>query len=258
MFAVKAEIEKNKHSKIFFFFFLAFYLIPIMGGIFMLAMQSSETMLKASMFKSKVEAMNVSADWDSLFMILLQAMGIGGIIIFGFIVTWLFGREYTEHTVKDLLSLPTSRTNILNAKYILYFIWSITLAIFNLLFGMAIGIGLQLPGFENVKFIVYLQEYFITTFLTVLLGTPLAFFSMLGRGYLAPLGVVALTVAFSQIIAALGYGHYFPWAVPALFSGTAGEYKEQLNLLSYIILFIISVFGYCITVFYWKYTDHNK
>jgi ABC-2 type transport system permease protein len=96
------------------------------------------------------------------------------------------------------------------------------------------------------------------TLLTVLLGSPIAFFSIWGRGYLVPLGILVLTVVFSQIIAALGYGHYFPWAVPALFSGASGEYKEQLNAMSYFILVVVAVAGYCVTIFYWKYADHHR
>jgi ABC-2 type transport system permease protein len=258
MSALKAEIIKIKHSKILLVSFITFSIVPIMGGVFMLAMQNPAAMAQASLLKTKMEAMNVSADWGALFMILTMAMGIGGIIIFGFIASWIFGREYSDNTVKDLLSLPVSKTRILNAKYMVYFFGAIILAIFNLVFGMAIGLALRLPGFESINILMCLRDYCITTILTVLLGTPIAFFSMLGKGYLAPLGFVVLVLIFSQIIAALGYGNYFPWAVPALFSGAAGEYKEQLNGMSYLILFIVAIFGYCVTILYWKYTDHTK
>jgi ABC-2 type transport system permease protein len=81
---------------------------------------------------------------------------------------------------------------------------------------------------------------------------------MIGRGYLAPLGFIALLLVFSQIIAAVGFGHYFPWSVPALFSGAGGEYKAQLDVMSYLCLIFVSILGYCITILYWKYTDHTK
>jgi ABC-2 type transport system permease protein len=258
LFALKAEIIKNKHSIILPISFIAFSLVPVMGGVFMLVMQNPEAMAKASLLNTKMEAMNVSANWDALFMILTEGMGIGGIMVFGFMTSWIFGREYSDNTVKDLLSLPTSKTMILNAKYMVYFIWSIILAIFNVVLGILIGLALRLPGFVIENILVFLQDYFITSFLTVLLGIPVAFFAMWGKGYLAPLGCVALVLVFSQIIAAVGYGHYFPWAVPALYSGAGGEYKEQLNVMSYIMVILVSVLGYCITTLYWKYTDHNK
>lgn len=185
-------------------------------------------------------------------------MGIGGIIIFGFIVSWIFGREYSDSTVKDLLSLPTSKSRILNAKFILYCLWSLALALVNAVLGMTVGMVLQFSGFDFGNILTCLRDYFATTLLTVLLGSPVAFFSIWGKGYLVPLGILVLTVVFSQIIVALGYGHYFPWAVPALFSGAGGEYKEQLNAASYFILLMAAAVGYCAAIFYWKHADHHK
>jgi ABC-2 type transport system permease protein len=186
LYALKAEFIKIRHSKIVLISFIAFSLIPVMGGVFMLIMQSPGAMEKASLLNTKMEAMKVTADWNALFMILTQGLGIAGIMLYGFIVSWIFGREYSDNTVKDLLSLPTSKTKILNAKYIMYFIWSAALAVFNVLLGMAIGFILQLPGFAGSIFYEFLPDYVFTAFLTILLGTPIAFFSMWGKGYLAP------------------------------------------------------------------------
>ncbi|MDR1895126.1 MAG: ABC transporter permease [Spirochaetales bacterium] len=116
--AFKAELLKSKYSKIFLISFIAFALVPVMGGVFMLVMQNPEAMAKASLLNTKIEAMNVAVNWNALFMILTQGMGIGGILIYGFVISWIFGREYSDKTVKDLLSLPVSRAKIINAKYI--------------------------------------------------------------------------------------------------------------------------------------------
>jgi ABC-2 type transport system permease protein len=256
--AVKAEFIKNRHSKILLISFIAFSIVPVMGGVFMLVMQNPQAMTKANLLSTKMEAMNFSADWESLFMILTMGMGIGGIIIFGFIISWIFGREYSDDTVKDLLALPTSKSRILNAKFIVYCLWSFALAIVNVILALAIGMALRFPGFEFQNVLAWLKDYFFTSLLTVSLGPPIAFFAIWGKGYLAPLGILVLTVVFSQIIAALGYGHYFPWAVPALFSGAGGEYKETLNAMSYFTVLMLALAGYCAAIFYWKHADHHK
>jgi ABC-2 type transport system permease protein len=256
--ALKAEIEKNKHSKISLISFIAFAIVPVMGGIFMLVMQNPQAMVKATLLNTKMQAMNISASWDALFMILTQGVGIGGIMVFGFIASWIFGREYSDNTVKDLLSLPTSRLTVLNAKYIVYFLWSIALATANVALGSVIGLLLQLPDFDAGNTVICLQNYFFTTLLTLLTGTPIAFFSMWGKGYLSPLGFVALMLVFSQLLAALGYGQYFPWSVPALYSGAGGDYKMLLNEWSYLILIMVAVSGYCVAALYWKYADYSK
>lgn len=166
--------------------------------------------------------MQVTADWNSYFGILTQAVGVGGILIFGFVASWILGRDYSEGTAKDLLSLPVSRVMIVNAKLIVYFGWCFSLTTSNLLIGYVIGTLLQIPLFDSSLVVNYITNYFYTALLTVTLGTPIAFFALWGKGYLAPLGVVALVMVFAQIIAAIGYGYYFPRAIPGLFSGSAG------------------------------------
>lgn len=255
---LRAELIKNKYSNILWVTFIAFALAPLMGGIFMLIMRNPEAMDKAGGLSAKVQMMNFKADWDSYFGILTQAVGVGGVLVFGFVASWVFGREYSDGTAKDLLALPASRTMIINAKFFVYGMWCLGLVLSNLLVGLLIGTLLKIPAPENISIILHLLNYLFTTALVIFLGTPIAFFSIWGKGYLAPLGFVALTLVFAQIIAATGYGSYFPWSVPGLFSGAGGEYKEQLNFISYTILILTSVGGYFATLAYWKYSDQTR
>jgi ABC-2 type transport system permease protein len=227
-----------------------------MGAVFILIINSGN-MAPGSALSLKVENMNLTGDWNSYFTILTQAVGVGGVFVFGFAASWIFGREYSDGTAKDLLALPTSRTEIVHSKFLVYLIWCFALALSNLLIGLLLGSLLQIPSGE-IDPLRQLQNYFNTTIMTVVLGTPIAFFAIWGKGYLAPLGFVALTLVFSQIIGASGFGYYFPWAIPGLYSGAGGEYKNQLNSFSYLILGLTSLTGYFITVYYWKHADHTK
>jgi ABC-type transport system involved in multi-copper enzyme maturation permease subunit len=257
--AFVAEMEKNRHSKITWITFIAFSLAPIFGAVFMLLMKDNGYAGLSGAFKSKAVMMSFSADWNSYLSLLSQAVGIGGVLIFGFVASWLFGREYSEGTVKDLLSLPISRAKILNAKFIYSIIWCLALVVSNLLLGLLFGFLLQIPGWGTEIFIQNLKIYSITTVLIILLNTPVAFFAMVGKGYLAPLGIVALALVFAQIIGALGFGTYFPWSVPGIYAGSGGEeLKSTLDSISYIILIVTSLCGYVATVLWWKYADQTK
>lgn len=256
--ALKAELIKNKYSNILWVTFIAFALAPLMGGVFMVIMRNPDALAKAGGLSAKAQVMNFSADWNSYFGILTQAVGVGGVLIFGFVASWVFGREYSDGTAKDLLALPTSRSSILNAKFIVYATWCLALVLSNLAVGLLIGHVLQISTPDNLVVSTHLSNYFLTTGLTILLGTPIAFFAIWGKGYLAPLGFVALTLVFAQVIAATGYGYYFPWSVPGLFSGAGGEYKAQLNNTSYAILILTSLAGYFATLAYWNYADQAK
>lgn len=256
--ALRAEIIKLKHSKIFWATFIAFGIAPLMGGVFILIIQDGEAMAKAGGFAAKVKAMNFEANWKSYFDILTQAVGVGGVLVFGFVASWIFGREYSDGTAKDLLSLPISRTKILNSKFILYAFWCILLVLSNLLITILLGIIMQLPAINMSLFSSFLTDYLITTLLTIIIGTPIAFFAIWSKGYLAPLGFVALTLVFAQVIAATGYGTYFPWSIPGLYSGAGGEYKMLLNKYSYGILILTSIAGYLLTIIYWNRADQTK
>jgi ABC-type transport system involved in multi-copper enzyme maturation permease subunit len=236
---------------------IAFSLAPLMGGVFMLIMRNPAALVKAGGLQAKAQVMHFAANWEAYLGMLSQAVGVGGILVFGFVASWLFGREYSDGTAKDLLALPTSRPTIINAKFILYLGWCFMLSVSNLLVGFLIGTLLQLPSPGLALVAIQLTRYFMTTLLTVLLGSPLAFFALWGKGYLAPLGFVALTLVLAQIIAASGYGYYFPWSIPGLFSGAGGAYQLQLTFSSYLILLLTAIMGYLATAAFWIRADHS-
>ncbi len=258
IYALQAEFMKLKHSKIVWATFIAFSIAPIMGAVFMPIIQNSESFEKVGALAVKIKAMNLEANWESYLGILTQAVGVGGIMVFGFVASWIFGREYSDKTAKDLFSLSTSRTKILNAKFILFVLWCLLLVLSNLVIAYVLGFFLQLPPINTSLLMSSLSTYFITTILTIAVCVPIAFFALWGKGHLAPLGFVVLILVFSQIIAAVGYGTYFPWSVPGLFSGVGGEYKMLLNNYSYGILLLTCILGYLVNIVYWNKIDQTK
>jgi ABC-2 type transport system permease protein len=90
---------------------LAAFLIPFVGGFFMLILKDPEMAQRMGFISTKAQIAG-TADWPSYLGLLAQAVAIGGLIIFGFVSSWVFGREYADRTIKDLLALPISRTSI--------------------------------------------------------------------------------------------------------------------------------------------------
>lgn len=250
-----AEWYKTKHSPITWITFLAFGLAPIMGGLFMLLLSDPDFAQMEGALQMKARAMGVKAEWNSLLRVLAQAEGVGGILIFGFVISWIFGREYSDATIKDLLALPVQRSVIVTSKFLFYTIWCVLLSAFNLLLGLLIGFVLHLPAFSTETILIHSKVYAITALLTIAVNTPVALMAMIGKGYLAPLGFVALMLVISQIIGAVGVGQYFPWAIPALYAGTAGESAAHLPAISYIILLTVSVAGLAATIGWFRWSD---
>lgn len=218
--ALQAELIKNRRARIKLVTLAAFSLAPLFGGIFMYLMLSGGYSGLSGAFKAKALLFNFEANWASFLNLLVQAMVVGGLILFGFTASWLFGREYSEHTAKDLLALPISRVTILQSKFIYLLIWCFVLAFWLQALGLVIGLALHLPGWSWTLFFGVLKMYLWVTLMVWALNLPTALFAMVSRGYLAPLGAVILAVVFAQILGVLGLGHYFPWAIPAQYSGS--------------------------------------
>lgn len=251
-----AEWLKIKRSRVLLITFLVFAIAPMMAGMTMFLLQHPTLMPKAGMLRAKTGAMSISADWGAMMLILTQAMGVGGVLVFGFVASWLFGREYTDGTAKDLLALPMSRSRILQAKFLVYGFWCAALAVMNLCVGVVLGLCLRLSNIETLLDVHLYSTYFLTTLLTMLVGMPVAVIALVGKGYLAPLGFVSLTLVLAQILAAVGVGAYFPWSVPGLYSGAAGEYKDALTSISYGIVVLTALLGYVSALRYWQTADH--
>ena len=74
-------------------------------------------------------------------------MSIGGLIVFGFNASWIFGREYSDRTIRDLLALPISRNIIVFSKFIIAFM-GLVLSIYVLVLGLLLGLLIDIPGWS--------------------------------------------------------------------------------------------------------------
>jgi ABC-2 type transport system permease protein len=78
-----------------------------------------------------------------------------------------------------------------------------------------------------------------------------------GRGYLAAVGVMFATVFAAQVVALLGYGQWFPWSVPAIYSGTAGPDQPSVGPIGYTLVALIGLAGVGGTVIWWRHADQT-
>jgi len=86
--------------------------------------------------------------------------------------------------------------------------------------------------------------------MVIALVTPIAFFASAGHGYLAPMGFVFLIVLLAQVIAVAGWGEYFPWSIPGVYSQ-----GEVLEPVSYVIVGLTSLAGVAATLIWWEWAD---
>ncbi len=252
--AVWAEGLKAYRSVIFWITLLAFICIPLVLALLVFILKNPEFARKAGLLGAKAQLVG-TADWPSYLDMMIQMISVVGIVGFGFVASWVFGREYSDRTVKDLLALPAPRSVIVVAKFITMSAWCALLSLILFGLGLAAGHIVILPGWSGRLLADSTWAFAVASLLTIVLSTPVAFFASYGQGYLAPMGFVIGTLFVSQFAAVLGYGAYVPWAVPALFSGAAGPEQAQLGAVSYLIVLVTGGLGLVGTLLWWGYAD---
>ena len=177
----------------------------------------------------------------------------------GIVTGWMFGREFSDRVVKDLLALPVHRSLIVLSKLVLLQAWAILLSLALLASAMLTGWLTGLEGWDTSLFRSFLADYLVCTLLNALLITPVAFIASAGRGYLLPISFVILIMIFTQIlfVGLPPVTPWFPWALPALFSGVAGESLPVPGLLSYLIYSVTVIAGLAGTMAWWRFADHK-
>lgn len=253
---VSIEAKKFFRSKVPLITMLALSIVPFVGGFFMFILKDPNLAQNLGFISAKANLMG-TADWPSYFSLLAQAVAIGGLVVFGFIASWIFGREYSDRTIKDLLALPISRNIIVCSKFIVAVLWCFILSIIVLALGLIVGKVVDIPGWSSDIMIQGTSIFIVCAILTIVLSTPVAFFASVGRGYLSPLGFMIFTIVLAQIIAVTGYGQFIPWSIPALLSGAAGSDAAVLEGISIIIVLLTSALGFIGTILWWRYADQN-
>lgn len=255
--ALWTEGLKAGRSKMPWLTGLGFSLAPLVGGLFMMALKDPQWARRFGLITTKAQIRGGIADWPAYFGLLAQAVAVGGLIVFGLVAIWVFGREYGDRTVTDLLALPTSRGVIVGAKFIVIASWSAALTA--LVYALALGIGaaIGLPGWSIGLATDAAGRLAATAALTVALVSPFAWAASAGRGYLPPIGAMFLAIFLSQVIAALGWGAYFPWSVPALSSGVAGPDAQRVEAGSYLLVALTGAAGMAGTLAWWRFADQT-
>ena len=153
-----------------------------------------------------------------------------------------------------MLAVPVQRSSILLAKFIVVAAWSVALAIVIFTLSLMMGVLIHLPGSSSSAIIQASARVLVTAALVIVGITPFAFFASLGRGYLLPLGVAVLMLMMANLVAVVGWGEYFPWAIPGIYA----QGKSSLPPVTYWIVLFTGLAGMLATYVWWKYADQNR
>lgn len=252
-----AESLKVRKSKVWWLTMLFFAFIAFMMGLIIFLQQHPELSQKLGLIGVKASMLRFGQpSWENYLVLLSQGMAGIGLVGFGFITSWVFGREYTDHTIKDILALPASRSSFVVSKLLVILIWGILLSAIFMASGLLFGRIAGLSGWSNQLFTSFFFKFTMVSLLSLLLSTPIAFFACSSNGFLLPVGIVILTMMMANFTGLLGVGPYFPWAIPGMFCGPSGA-QTRITAVSYLILFGTSALGFAGTILWWRYADQK-
>lgn len=234
---IEMEFLKLKRSNIFLLSIMGAILPPLL--MFIATFAFDETQTFEMLFSS------VNMYMSALFAILL----------FAIMISYLFGREYNEHTLKTMLTIPVSRGKFLMSKYVMFLAWILILTVVTSMSTMAFGFVAGLEGF-SIKVVVdsFLQLLFANVLL-FLTFSPFVFLSLLITNMVpAMVGGAGLTLV-NMLIYGQTWAPYVPWVCPYLIaSGEIAEYSASVTV-SYGIILATFVIGLVISYIYFTRTD---
>ena len=247
------ESRKATRAKLPWFTVLGFMIVPLMCTFLIFINNNQELSRKLGLVSAKASMFGQAGDWPAYLNLVTQAVAIGGFFLFCLILSWVFGREFADGTLKDMLAVPVPRVSILMAKFIVVMVWCTLLSLEVYLVSLLMGVLMHLPMFSPQVLIQGGVRLMVAAALTVISVLPFALVASAGRGYLLPLGMAVLTMVISNVIAVAGWGEIFPWTVSGMYTQCI-----PLPMTSYVIVIATGLLGMIATYAWWMMADQSQ
>jgi ABC-2 type transport system permease protein len=255
--ALATEWLKARRSRVPWLVLVGLSFAPIVSGLFMVILKDPDSARKLGLLGAKAQLAAGTADWPTMLGMLAQAVAVGGAILFAFLTSWVYGREFSDRTLRGLLAIPTSRAAIVVAKAIVVGAWGLVISAWVVVLGFGIGLLVGLPGWSDDQARDAAIRIALAAVLTIVLQPVTGLLASVGRGYIAGLGWAVLTIVSAQVLAVLGLGAIFPWAIPALVAGAAGPDAADVPIGSLVLVALAGLAGTVLTITWWRRADHT-
>ena len=260
MFAqvLAAEFLKLRRSKVTWFSLAALSLGPLAIALMMWIVREPGRAAKLGLLGTKANLSGLTATWPAYSSMLTMVVGFGGMLLLAFVVAFVYGREYTEGTAKNLLALPVGRHWFALAKLVVAAIWWAALVAAVLVEGFALGALLRLPGFSPSLAASTIRDALLAAAVAYLLVPVVAWIAMLGRGYLPPLGFALAMLAVGDVLSHTGWALWFPWAIVPQFIGAIGKPATTIAPVSFVVIALTFAGGIAATIAQLRWADNAQ
>lgn len=234
---IEMEFLKLKRSKIFLLSLMGAVLPPLLMFIAVTSFGEGNTF--------EMLFSNVNMYMSAMF----------AILIFAIIISYLFGREYNEHTLKTMLTIPVSRGKFLMSKYIMFLVWIVILTVVTSISTLAFGFIAGLEGFTLKRFLESFAQLLFANVLLFLTFSPFVFVSLFITNMVPAMVGGAGLALVNLMVYGQNWAPYVPWVCPYLIaSGEIAQYSTSV-MVSYGIILITFIIGLIMSYIYFTKTD---
>lgn len=174
-------------------------------------------MMLVAIMKDRLNGRHVFITYKMIFsQVNMYMLLLFGLVVYTVFAAFLFSREYSDNTLKTLLTVPVSKTSLLISKFGVLVVWCTLLSSLSWLFCFFVGLGCGAEELSGNILVQSLWESVSGTVLLVFLLTPMIFLSLRTQGIIVPVissaAIMMLNAALSnEELAAL-----FPWSASFL------------------------------------------
>jgi ABC-type transport system involved in multi-copper enzyme maturation permease subunit len=260
MFAqvLATEFLKLRRSKVTWGTLVVFSIMPLAVALFMWIVREPGRAAQLGLLGTKANLAGIEATWPAYLSMLTLIVGVGGMLLLAFVVAYVFGREYAEGTAKNLLALPVGRHWFVLAKLLAVLAWWLVLVVAVLVEAFVVGIALALPGLSGVLAAGAVRDVALVALAAYLLAPPIAWVTVLGRGYLPPIGFALATLALGDVFSHTGWAAWFPWAVVPQFVGMVGSRQTGIAAGSVAVVALTFLAGIAATIAQLRWADNTQ
>jgi len=260
MRAIRAEFAKLRRSRML----LWSALIPAVAAglslavIPVLADLKTQTQIASGggPFAKAVAAGLYEPSWVNVLRIGTQGMtGSWGLLAFGLVTAYLFGREYTERTVTVMHTLPVRREYVVVAKTVVLGVWVFGLGIVSVLLTMGVAAALGASGFAWSHVLGNVTDTLAAVAPLYLTLPFVAYFANLGRGYLPPMLFSLGLVMVGNALVETPVSPFVPWNMPLHLLGASWYPVPPTGLVAGSWLAAVCVFALGLGALMWQ-ADH--
>lgn len=178
-----------------------------------------------------------------------------GLVVYTVFASFLYSREYTENTLKMLITIPISKTALMISKFIVLLIWCSLLSLLSWLFCFIISTifgAVELNLFIITKSI---WEYMISTVLLIGTLTPMIFLSIWSKGIVIPVITSATLLMMNAALSNENIAALFPWSAIYLVVTNQIEKTGYKMEVAFLIIVVVSVLGMGLSLWYFGKND---